>query len=235
MSLDAAKKMGAIALFGEKYGENVRVLKMGSVSIELCGGTHVTHSGEIGLFKITSEGSVAAGVRRIEGVTSLAAKAYLEAECAKAKAKSAELEEAMRTLQKQQEALESERVMQDLPKRLLEKKHLVKDKALIIADVGSLAPKYLSLVAAELKNQISEGMVVLISAQDEKLSFIVSVTDALSKTCKAGEIVKSMAEQIGGKGGGKPELAQGGGPKVADFPQFLEKLQQDLSLRLQAV
>ncbi len=228
MSLDAAKKMGAIALFGEKYGENVRVLKMGDVSIELCGGTHVKHTGEIGLFKITSEGSVAAGVRRIEGVTSLAAKTYLESECVKAKARSVELEEAMHALQKQQEALESERVMQDLPQRLLENKIMVKGKALIIAEVGTLAPKFLSPVALDLKNKIQEGVVVLISTQEDKLSFIVAVTEALSQTCKAGEIVKSFAEKIGGKGGGKPELAQGGGPKVPGLKSIIESLNSDL-------
>ncbi|MCX7123778.1 MAG: alanine--tRNA ligase [Gammaproteobacteria bacterium] len=229
MRIEAAKKMGAIALFGEKYGENVRVLKMGDVSTELCGGTHVKNTGEIGLFKITSEGSVASGVRRIEGVTSLVAKAYLESECAKAKARSLELEESLRVLQKQQEALETERVMQDLPKRLLEKKVIVQDKALIIADVGELASKYLSLLAADVKNKISAGIVVLVSRQEGKLSFIVAVTDALSKTLKAGDIVKLLAEQIGGKGGGKPELAQGGGAMVSDLPALLARLQHDLT------
>ncbi len=228
MSLEAAKKMGAIALFGEKYGENVRVLKMGDVSIELCGGTHVQHSGEIGLFKITSEGSVASGVRRIEGVTSLAAKAYLESECAKAKSKVLELEESLRTLQKQQESQEAERIMQDLPQRLFDQRIVLEDKALIIAEVGALAPKYLSLIAADLKSRLASGIIVLVSTQDNKLSFVVAVTAALSKTHQAGNIVKWLAEKTGGKGGGKPELAQGGGPMVADLAGLLKCLQLDL-------
>ncbi len=226
MTLEAAKKMGAIALFGEKYGEHVRVLKMGDVSIELCGGTHVQHTGEIGLFKITSEGSVAAGVRRVEGVTSLAAKSYLEAECSKAKSRVIELEDSLHRLQKQHEIQEAERIMQDLPQRLFEHRSVCNDKALIIAEVGALAPKYLSLIAADLKSRLSSGIIVLVSTHDNKLSFIVSVTEALSQIHKAGDIVKWLAEQVGGKGGGKPELAQGGGPITTDLPKILEALRQ---------
>ena len=217
MDLEAAKKMGAAALFGEKYGAKVRVLRMGEVSLELCGGTHVRHTGEIGLFKIISEGAIASGIRRIEGMTSLPAKAYLEAEWNKSKVRVLELEESFKALQKQTEVRELETLLTSLPQQLLAGKKTLGGIELVMAEVKGALPKHLAALVDALKKHIQHGVVALASCSADNTSLIVGVTPDLAKTHKAGDLLNKMLAPLGGKGGGRPELAQGGGARVDDL------------------
>lgn len=226
MNIEEAKKMGAMALFGEKYGETVRVLKMGEVSVELCGGTHVTHTGEIGLFKIISEGAIASGIRRIEGVTSLGAKAYLDIQVIESKAKVAKLEEDLKAVQKQNEALKMEALLSELPKQLLTGKKSVKGLDLVVGEVANADGKQLTAIIEALKKDVKHGVITLASISD-KTSLIVSVSPELAKTYKAGDLLNKMLAAIGGKGGGLPELAQGGGARTEDLAA-LWKILEDM-------
>lgn len=224
MNIEQAKKMGAMALFGEKYGETVRVLKMGEISIELCGGTHVTHTGEIGLFKIISEGAIASGVRRIEAATSIGAKAYLDTEVTQAKMKAAKLEEEFKALQKHNEALRLEALLLEIPKKLLAGKKSVKGIELIIGEVPHADSKQLNAIIEALRKDIKHGIIALATI-GEKTSLIVSVSPELAKTHKAGDLLNKMLSTIGGKGGGRPELAQGGGAPVENLIPLWEILE----------
>lgn len=217
MDLDAAKKMGAAALFGEKYGAKVRVLRMGDVSLELCGGTHVRHTGEIGLFKIISEGAIASGIRRIEGMTSLPAKIYLETEWNKAKVRVLELEKSLKNIQKQNEARELEALLSTLPQQLLAGKKTVGGIELVMAEVKGAEPKHLAALVDALKKDIKHGVMALVSCTSDKTSIVVGVTPDLAKTHKAGDLLNKMLAPLGGKGGGRPELAQGGGARAEDL------------------
>ncbi len=224
MNIEEAKKMGAMALFGEKYGEVVRVLKMGDISIELCGGTHVSHTGEIGLFKIVSEGAIAAGVRRIEAFTSLAAKAFFDVELEQAKTKAIKMEEAIKTLQKQNEAFRLEGLLSSLPKQLWAQKKTVKGLDLILAEVKDIDSKELALVAEAVKKDLKHGIVALACVTD-RTSLVIAVTPELAKIHKAGELLNKVLATVGGKGGGRPEMAQGGGPVVKDLTGFWQSLE----------
>lgn len=217
LNIEDAKKMGAMALFGEKYGEEVRVLQMGDVSIELCGGTHVKHSGEIGLFKIISESGIAAGTRRIEAVTSLAAQAYLEHELNQSNAKVLQLEETLKVTQKLNENLQLEMILASLPDQLLSRQKIVNGVNLIRAEVALKETKQLNAVIDALKNKLKEGVIVLVFHSEEKTSVMVAVTPELSRRYKANDLLTNILHPIQGKGGGRPELAQGGGSKVKDI------------------
>lgn len=224
MGMQEALDFGAMALFGEKYGEHVRVLKMGDYSTELCGGTHVNRTGDIGLFKITSEGGVSAGVRRIEAVTGQGALDYVDAEEARL-AEAAELlggsaadvVEKIRALGQRQKQLERELegvkakvaagATADLSGQAVE----VAGVKVLAARLEGFDAKALRNAMDRLKQQLGDAVIVLAGAQDGKASLVAGVNGSAMGKVKAGELLSHIAGQIGGKGGGRPDLAQGGG------------------------
>ncbi|PII15377.1 alanine--tRNA ligase [Stenotrophomonas indicatrix] len=224
MRMQEALDFGAMALFGEKYGENVRVLKMGDYSTELCGGTHVNRTGDIGLFKITSEGGVSAGVRRIEAVTGQGALDYVDAEEARL-AEAAELlggsaadvVEKIRALGLRQKQLERE--LEAVKAKVAAGATAdLSGQAVEVAGVKVLAvrlegfdAKALRDAMDRLKQQLGDAVIVLAGAQDGKAALVAGVNGSAMGKVKAGELLSHIAGQIGGKGGGRPDLAQGGG------------------------
>lgn len=224
MGMQEALDFGAMALFGEKYGEKVRVLKMGDYSTELCGGTHVKRTGDIGLFKITSEGGVSAGVRRIEAVTGQGALDYVDAEEARL-AEAAELlggsaadvVEKIRALGQRQKQLERELeavkakvaagATADLSSQAVE----VAGVKVLAARLEGFDAKALRDAVDRLKQQLGDAVIVLAGAQDGKAALVAGVNGSATGRVKAGELLSHIAGQIGGKGGGRPDLAQGGG------------------------
>ncbi len=245
MSSDEAVKSGAMALFGEKYGDEVRVVSMGKnvntdFSTELCGGTHVTRTGDIGLFKITSEGAVAAGVRRIEAFTGEAAIEYVESQenkvlgiAAKIKTAPEEIENRIGILLEERKNLEKE--MMDLRKKsamgagsgvapAFEKIGNIHFVGKILVD---LPPQEMKPLADELKKQIGSGVVVVISTAGEKVSLVVGVTDDLTGKFDAVELVKIGAATVGGKGGGgRRDMAQAGGAEAQKVNEALEAIKK---------
>lgn len=224
MGMQEALDFGAMALFGEKYGEHVRVLKMGDYSTELCGGTHVNRTGDIGLFKITSEGGVSAGVRRIEAVTGQGALDYVDAEEARlAEAadllggSAADVVEKIRALGQRQKQLERELesvkakvaagATADLSGQAVE----VAGVKVLAARLESFDAKALRDAMDRLKQQLGDAVIVLAGAQDGKAALVAGVNGSAMGKVKAGELLSHIAGQIGGKGGGRPDLAQGGG------------------------
>ncbi len=236
MDIEEAKKTGAMALFGEKYGAKVRVVKMGDFSKELCGGTHVSNIGTIGMFKIVSEGSVASGVRRIEAITGKNVltffndieKAYNEA-AAKAKVTPDKLGEKIDDLQAQIKALQGEiasmkaKAAQDsLGDISVQEKNGVK---FITKALSGVAMVELRELGDKLKDQIGEGLVVLASEAEGKVSLIVTATDGAVKAgVHCGNIIKAIAPCVGGGGGGKPNMAQAGGKDASGIPAALAKV-----------
>ncbi|MHB9784234.1 alanine--tRNA ligase [Stenotrophomonas maltophilia] len=224
MGMQEALDFGAMALFGEKYGEQVRVLKMGDYSTELCGGTHVKRTGDIGLFKITSEGGVSAGVRRIEAVTGQGALDYVDAEEARL-AEAAELlggsaadvVEKIRALGQRQKQLERELeavkakvaagATADLSSQAVE----VAGVKVLAARLEGFDARALRDAVDRLKQQLGDAVIVLAGAQDGKAALVAGVNGSATGRVKAGELLSHIAGQIGGKGGGRPDLAQGGG------------------------
>ncbi len=224
MGMQEALDFGAMALFGEKYGEHVRVLKMGDYSTELCGGTHVNRTGDIGLFKITSEGGVSAGVRRIEAVTGQGALDYVDAEEARlAEAadllggSAADVVEKIRALGQRQKQLERELesvkakvaagATADLSGQAVE----VAGVKVLAARLEGFDAKALRDAMDRLKQQLGDAVIVLAGAQDGKAALVAGVNGSAMGKVKAGELLSHIASQIGGKGGGRPDLAQGGG------------------------
>ncbi|WMJ68701.1 alanine--tRNA ligase [Stenotrophomonas sp. 24(2023)] len=224
MGMQEALDFGAMALFGEKYGENVRVLKMGDYSTELCGGTHVNRTGDIGLFKITSEGGVSAGVRRIEAVTGQGALDHVDAEEARL-AEAAELlggsaadvVEKIRALGLRQKQLERELeavkakvaagATADLSSQAVE----VAGVKVLAARLEGFDAKALRDAIDRLKQQLGDAVILLAGTQDGKAALVAGVNGSAMGRVKAGELLSHVASQIGGKGGGRPDLAQGGG------------------------
>ena len=223
--IDTAKKKGAMALFGEKYGDNVRVLSMGGdFSVELCGGIHANRTGDIGLLKITSEGGVASGVRRIEAVTGAAALAYLNAAEEQLKEaanlikgsrdnlidKLSAVLERNRLLEKQLEQLQAKAASaagDDLSASALDVKGV---KVLAVRLDGQDGKALLALVD-QLKNKLGRAVILLGSVHEEKVVLVAGVTKDLTGQLKAGDLMKQAAAAVGGKGGGRPDMAQGGG------------------------
>ncbi len=225
MGMQDALDFGAMALFGEKYGEHVRVLKMGAFSTELCGGTHVHHTGDIGVFKIVSEGGVAAGVRRIEAVTGAGALEYISQEQSR-------LDEAAQLLGGNAgDVVDKLRQLLDRQKKLERELESLKAKAaagatadlaasapdvagvrVVAARIEGLDPKSLRDAVDQLKSRLGDAVIVLASAQDGKASLVAGVQGSALGKVKAGELLSHVAAQIGGKGGGRPDMAQGGGP-----------------------
>ncbi|MBR1622770.1 MAG: alanine--tRNA ligase, partial [Pseudobutyrivibrio sp.] len=235
MSIDEAKKSGAMALFGEKYGDTVRVVKMGDFSIELCGGTHVSNTSEISAFKILSESGVAAGTRRIEAITGPAVFEYynnieakLNAAAAALKCKPAEVEDKIAHLQKQLKELGSElesmkaKAAQAAVGDVMDSVVDVKGVKLLATSVSGVDMNGLRDLGDDLKNKLGEGVVVLASDNDGKVNLVVMATDeAQSKGAHAGNLVKAIAPKVGGGGGGRPNMAQAGGKNPAGIADAL--------------
>lgn len=224
MAIEDAKEAGAMALFGEKYDEQVRVVRMGDFSMELCGGTHVKATGDIGLFRITSEGGIASGVRRIEVVTGEAAVRYtqqqqsalekiaaeLKTEPSSAADKVQQLQQKFRELERKNEQLQ-QKLAQQAGGGLIAQAVDINGVKAIIAELDQADPKSLRGLVDDLKNQIGSGIVLLGTANGDKVSLIAGVTTDLTSKVKAGDIVNQAANVVGGKGGGRPDMAQAGG------------------------
>ncbi|SDH30474.1 alanyl-tRNA synthetase [Pseudobutyrivibrio sp. 49] len=235
MSIDEAKKSGAMALFGEKYGDTVRVVKMGDFSVELCGGTHVANTSEISAFKILSESGVAAGTRRIEAITGTAVFEYyadleakLNAAAAALKCKPAEVEEKIAHLQKQLKETNSEldslkaKAAQAAVGDVMDSVVEVKGVKLLATSVSGVDMNGLRDLGDDLKTKLGEGVVVLASDCDGKVNLVVMATDdAQAKGAHAGNLVKAIAPKVGGGGGGRPNMAQAGGKNPAGIADAL--------------
>ncbi|SFO70578.1 alanyl-tRNA synthetase [Variovorax sp. PDC80] len=244
MDMESAQKTGATMLFGEKYGETVRVLDIGS-SRELCGGTHVTRTGDIGLFKIVSEGGVAAGVRRVEAITGANALAYLQdlestvhSAAATLKAPAAELQGRLGQVLEQIRALEREvgslkgKLASSKGDELLAQAIEVKGVKVLAAKLDGADAKTLRDTMDKLKDKLKSAAIVLAAVDGAKVQIAAGVTaDAMGKV-KAGELVNFVAQQVGGKGGGKPDLAMAGGTDAAALPAALQSVQAWVSERL---
>ncbi len=235
MGLEDAKASGAMALFGEKYADQVRVLRMGDFSTELCGGTHVRAVGDIGLFKVLSEGGISSGVRRIEAVAGDRALTWVEdqesrlariAELVKGAAgdaddKVAQLVERSRKLEKELDQLKAKLASaagSDLADQVVE----VEGVKVLAARLDGADPKALRDTLDQLKNKVGSGIVLLATESDGKVSLIAGVTKDLTSRFKAGDLVKAAAEKVGGRGGGRPDMAQAGGSDPAGIPAALE-------------
>ena len=237
--IDTAKAKGAMALFGEKYGDTVRVLSMGTdnFSVELCGGTHVSRTGDIGLLKITSEGGVAAGIRRIEAKTGSGALAWLaEGEQALAHIgqlvkgsrqavadKVQQLAERNRDLEKEIERLKA-KLASSASNDLLSQVQDINGVKLLAVKLEGADSKSLRTTLDQLKNKLASGVIVLATAEGDKVTVIAGVTADLTSRFKAGDLVQHISTQLGGKGGGRPDMAQGGGTNVAALPQALNSV-----------
>jgi len=232
--MQTAKQRGAQALFGEKYGEKVRLLSMGEFSVELCGGTHVSRTGDIGLFKIQSEGGIAAGIRRIEAVTGQAAldwvdglqnqlkqlAAQLKTNPASLEGKLTALLEKQQALEKQQEQL-SAQLVSHAGDALAASAQEIGGIKLLAARVDGQDGKALALLAEQLKNKLGSAVILLGGELSGKVVLVCAVTADLTARIKAGDLLKQAAALVGGKGGGRPELAQGGGTDVSKLDQAL--------------
>ena len=238
MSIDEARKTGAMALFGEKYGEVVRVVKKGDFSTELCGGTHVANTSMISLFKIVSESGIAAGVRRIEALTGNGVLEYyknLEEELAKAaktaKAEPANLVKKIENMQEEIKALQSEnqklkdKAAKDSLGNVLDQVREVKGMKVLATKVPDVDMNALRNLGDELKDKLGEGIVVLASALDGKVSLVAMATqDAVAKGAHAGNMIKEIAALVGGGGGGRPNMAQAGGKNADGIDAAIEKV-----------
>ncbi|MCG9115416.1 alanine--tRNA ligase [Laribacter hongkongensis] len=239
MSMDDAQKLGAMALFGEKYGDVVRVLKMGDFSTELCGGTHVSRTGDIGFFKIVSEGGVAAGVRRIEAVTGEGAVAYVQSQdklvrdaCHMLKAQShEEVAERIAALQDQLKGLDKEvarlkgKLAASAGEELAASAVTVNGARLLAAELEGTDAATLRDTMDKLKDRLQSAVIVLASKADGKVQLAAGVTKDLTGKVKAGELVNFVAGQVGGKGGGKPDMAMAGGSEPEKLAEALASVQ----------
>ena len=237
MDLDEAKASGAMALFGEKYDEKVRVVTMGPFSVELCGGTHVARTGDIGLFKITSEAGIASGVRRIEAVTGEQALEVVQAQQATLaslsgllKTDSQNLLERVVSLQNQTKELEKalnsakQKLASQQGADMLSNAVEINGVKVLIANLEGVEAKSLRSMMDDIKNRIGEGIVVLGVANDAKVNLIAGVTKNFTSKVKAGELVNFVASQVGGKGGGRPDMAQAGGDQPENLGQALDSV-----------
>jgi alanyl-tRNA synthetase len=237
MDMESAQKTGAMMLFGEKYGETVRVLDIGT-SRELCGGTHVGRTGDIGLFKIVSEGGVAAGVRRIEAVTGANALSYLQdlestvqSVAATLKSPAAELQGRLSQVLEQVRALEREvgalkgKLASSQGDELLSQAVDVKGIKVLAAKLDGADAKTLRETMDKLKDKLKTAAIVLAAVDGEKVQIAAGVTADSTAKVKAGELVNFVAQQVGGKGGGKADMAMAGGTNAAGLPAALQSVQ----------
>ncbi|KON80861.1 alanine--tRNA ligase [Azoarcus sp. PA01] len=244
MSIDDAQKSGAMMLFGEKYGDEVRVLAIGS-SKELCGGTHVTRTGDIGLFKIVSEGGVAAGVRRIEAVTGANALRYAQEQERRVQDMSALLKvqpdevaeriagilDNVRALEKELARMKS-RLAASQGDELVAQAAEVRGAKVLAAMLEGADVATLRETLDKLKNKLKSAVIVLAAVADGRVSLIAGVTADLTAKLKAGELVNMVAQQVGGKGGGRPDMAQAGGTEPANLPAALASVRAWAEARL---
>ena len=242
MTLDEAKKTGAMALFGEKYGDSVRVVQMGDFSTELCGGTHVANTGDIAVFKILSENGVAAGVRRIEAITGMGVFAYYKeveeklAEAARiVKATPANLAEKLthlmaevKQLSSENESLKSKAARESLG-NVMDQVKEVRGVRLLAAKADNVDMNGLRELGDQLKEKLGEGVVVLASEKDGKVNLVAMATEeAMAKGAHAGNLIKGIAALVGGGGGGRPNMAQAGGKNPAGIPQAIVEVEKVL-------
>ncbi|MCP5300882.1 MAG: alanine--tRNA ligase [Chromatiaceae bacterium] len=238
MALDDAKAAGAMALFGEKYDDQVRVLRMGDFSTELCGGTHVKALGDIGLFKVVMETGIASGVRRIEAVTGERAVEWVEADEDRLmrlggminagrdelEDKLSKLIERNRRLEKELEQIKGKLASaagSDLAAQAVD----VNGAKVLAARLDGVEPKSLRDTLDQLKNKLGSAVILLAAVNDDKVNLIAGVTPDLTDRCRAGDLVKVAAEKVGGKGGGRPDMAQAGGSDPAGVPDALGLVQ----------
>ena len=245
MDIESAKKKGAMALFGEKYGDVVRVVGMTEFSIELCGGTHVERTGDIGLFKLVSEGAVAAGIRRVEAVTGETAIEWLHGQ-QKVLQQSAELLKAdgnslvEKIQQLQDKAKRTEKELQQLKDKLAAQagSELVKQARningvnVVVQKLENVEAKSLRTMVDDLKNQLGSAIVAFGTVTDDKVNLIVGVTKDLSSKVNAGELVGAMAQQVGGKGGGRADMAMAGGSEPQNLDAALTFAQEWIQAKL---
>ncbi|MDC9597676.1 alanine--tRNA ligase [Xenorhabdus anantnagensis] len=245
MELEEAKANGAMALFGEKYDEKVRVLSMGGFSTELCGGTHASRTGDIGLFRISSESGTAAGIRRIEAITGQTAlnSIYQQADLLQdiahlVKGDISSLNEKVKTtldrtkqLEKELQQLKSQHAAQESSSLANQTKE-IQGVRLLVTQLGDIEPKVLRTMVDDLKNQLGSAIIVLSTVTGDKVSLIVGITKDLTARIKAGDLISFVAQQVGGKGGGRPDLAQAGGTDVAALPSALASVEEWVTLRL---
>jgi alanyl-tRNA synthetase len=236
MPIDDAQKLGAMMLFGEKYGDEVRVLDIGS-SRELCGGTHVARTGDIGPFRVVSEGGVAAGIRRIEAVAGTVALALMQQESDRIarvssllKSQPQEIEAKVAQLLESVKALERE-VAKAKQKAAASQGDDLADSAVDVKGIKVLAAKLegadvktLRDTLDQLKGKLKSSAIVLAASEGEKVSLIAGVTQDLIAKVKAGDLVNFVALQVGGKGGGRPDMAQAGGTNASALPAALESV-----------
>ena len=239
LTLEAAKEKGAMALFGEKYGDNVRVLTMGGhFSVELCGGTHVVRTGDIGVLKIVSESGIAGGVRRIEAVTGTAAlEAYREIERELSQTagelkvkredvfkKAQELMVERRELQKELERLKA-RVAGGAGGDIMEGMVSVNDVSVLARVVEDADARMLRQLTDQAKSRLDKGVVLLASATNGKVALVAGVTNNLTEQVRAGDLVQFVASRVGGKGGGRADMAQGGGTDINALPAAVRSVE----------
>ncbi|EOP6189048.1 alanine--tRNA ligase [Escherichia coli] len=246
MDLEAAKAKGAMALFGEKYDERVRVLSMGDFSTELCGGTHASRTGDIGLFRIISESGTAAGVRRIEAVTGEGAITTVHADSDRLSEVAHQLKgdsnnladkvrsvlERTRQLEKELQQLKEQAAAQESA-NLSSKAIDVNGVKLLVSELSGVEPKMLRTMVDDLKNQLGSTIIVLATVAEGKVSLIAGVSKDVTDRVKAGELIGMVAQQVGGKGGGRPDMAQAGGTDAAALPAALASVKGWVSAKLQ--
>ena len=235
MAIDEAKERGAQALFGEKYDDEVRVLSMGGdFSVELCGGTHAARTGDIAMMKIISESGIASGVRRIEAITGLAALNWFEESesllgelGSMVKGSRDSLLEKFQALNDRSRSLEKEierlnaKLAAAQSGELLSSALEINGVKVLATEVQGVDPKSLRDMLDQLKNKLGSGVVVLAAHDGEKVSLVAGVTKDLTGQVKAGDLIRELATQLGGKGGGRPDMAQGGGTDIAALPQAI--------------
>ncbi|ELQ6227152.1 alanine--tRNA ligase [Cronobacter turicensis] len=245
MDLEAAKAKGAMALFGEKYEDRVRVLSMGDFSTELCGGIHASRTGDIGLFRIVSESGTAAGVRRIEAVTGEGALSLVHAQNDRLnelshllKSDSQTLNDKVRAMVERTRQLEKE--LQQLKEQqaaqesanLSSKAVDINGVKLLVSELAGVEPKMLRTMVDDLKNQLGSSVIVLATVAEGKVSLIAGVSKDVTDRVKAGELVGMIAQQVGGKGGGRPDMAQAGGTNAAALPAALGSVESWVTAKL---
>ena len=246
MPLEEAKKAGAMALFGEKYDAVVRVVSMGDYSTELCGGTHVDRSGDIGFFKIVGESGIAAGVRRIEAVTGSGAVAWAErresqidAVAELLKSSRDEVEDKVRQLvdrlREQEKALAQlkSRIATQAGSDLSERAEDINGTRVLTANLEGADSKALRDTLDQLKNKLGSAAIVLASADDGKVRVVAGVTKDKTAVIKAGDLVNIAAAEVGGKGGGRPDMAQAGGNQPENIDQALAAAKAWLTQKLE--
>ncbi len=239
MAIDEARESGAMALFGEKYGDKVRVLRMGDFSVELCGGTHVSRTGDIGLFKIISEAGVAAGVRRIEAMTGQGALDWLDVQEEKLDRigelvkggreevtdKVQQLVDRSRKLEKELEQLKA-KLASSQGSDLVSQAEEINGIKVLAARLEGADPKGLREIVDQLKSKLGTAAVVIAAVEGERISLVAGVTKDATDRIKAGDLLKQVAEQVGGKGGGRPDMAQGGGSQPEKLEAALQSVNQ---------